>query len=166
MLACGRPSASSTGPLITVARRSSCSDARFSQIVSTAKRSFRSVRRIEEHDVGLRAPERQQYGTLDHRRATFELQRRQILANRVYGEAIFLQENSVTGAAAEGFNPHRPGACVPIQENRAFDASGQDIEERFAQTIGRGPGGVAGNALQAARTKFSGDHAHPTVTSP
>jgi uncharacterized protein (DUF2236 family) len=72
----------------------------------------------------------------------------------------------VARAAAERFDSHRPGAGVGVQENRAFDASRQDIEQRFAQTVGRGPGGVAGDALQAARTKLSGDHAHQTVTSP
>ena len=78
-----------------------------------------------------------------------------------------LQEKGVRSAAAERFNAHRAGAGVGIQENGAGDARRQDIEQRFAQAVGRGTRGRAGNAPQSPRTEFAGDDAHqPTVTRP
>ena len=70
------------------------------------------------------------------------------------------------GAAAERFDAHRAGARVAVQKSRAVNSLRQNVEERFAQPVGRGPRGFSRNALQRAGTKLSGNHPHQTVTNP
>ena len=80
-----------------------------------------------------------------------------------FGQAI---GTVVKRAAAERFDAHRAGARVAIQERCALDALRQNVEQRFAQPIGRGARGISGDALQPARTELSGNHPHQTVTNP
>ncbi len=111
--------------------------------------------------------QRQQHRPGDHRGARFQAQRGQILANRFQRGAIPLQKEGMARPAAERFDADRAGAGVRIHKRRALDARRQNVEERLAQTIGRGPRGRTRNALQAARPELSRDHSHqPTVTSP
>src|SRR6478609_5101755 len=96
-----------------------------------------------------------------------EAQRSQILLNHCDGFAIFFQKNGLTGAAAKGFDPYRAGAGIGIDKNGSFDPTRQDVEEGFAEAIGRGAGLVARDWFQPARAKFSCDDPHqPTCTSP
>jgi hypothetical protein len=76
-----------------------------------------------------------------------------------------LQKERVGGAAAEGFDSDGAGSRVGVEERRACDARGEDVEQGLAQAVGGGTRGCAGDALQAARTELSGDDPHqPTVT--
>ena len=80
---------------------------------------------------------------------------------------FFSRKKACARAAAQRLDPHRARARIRIHEDRALDARLQDIEQRLAQPVRRGPRGIARNALQPARTELSGNDSHqPTVTRP
>ena len=113
---------------------------------------FFGVRRIDEGEIewrvgglvaggeffeGAESIEREDLGFgLDFKRG-------EIAADQGGGGGVIFDEYGLCGAAAEGFDADGTGAGEDVEEARAGDFGGEDIEESFAQAVAGGAEGVA-----------------------
>ena len=82
--------------------------------------------------------------------------------------AVVLDEGDVRRTATERLDAEGTSAGVPVEDPRARDARRQDVEQRLAQLVGRGPHAFPLRRLQPAALELPGDHAHvelPTSNS-
>ena len=124
-----------------------------------------AVRRIEEDDVGLAI-------VIDHGveqladtavfdgEAAVDFQRGDVGADGGGRFRFALGEPDEIRAAADGFKADGAGAGVEVSELRADDARGEDVEERFAQTVAARTSFEALGGLDVAGAIGSGDDAH------
>ena len=77
---------------------------------------------------------------------------------------MIFDEDSLGGAAAEGFDPDGAGARKDVEKTGAADTGGEDIEERFAEAVASRAQGVALEGFQDAAAIFAGDYAHRCLT--
>ena len=70
--------------------------------------------------------------------AAGDLERGKIFADGGQRGGCVFREPDVRCAAADGLNADGAGAGVEIDESRAFDAGGEDVEKRFAEAVAGG----------------------------
>ena len=73
---------------------------------------------------------------------------------------MLLDENSRARAAAERFDADRARSRVEIHKRRALHRRPENIEQRLAQAVARGPQRLAFQAAQRPAPVFAGDYAH------
>src|SRR5262245_51415757 len=96
-----------------------------------------------------------------------ESERCQVTADCLERGLVLLEKPRVPRAATERFDADRACTGIRVHKRAAFDPRLQNIEQCFAQAVGRRPSGFARNAYNAPGTKLSSDNPHqPTVTNP
>ena len=125
----------------------------------------RAIRRIDKDEIEPRAFCCQAFQTGQdlaghHVEPVMDFERREVAADQLGGGTMVLDEHHLPRAAAEGFETHRPGARVGIEESRAFQLWPEDVEKGFAKLV-RGRTQVATfQGLQAKPAVPAGDDSH------
>ncbi len=98
------------------------------------------VRRISERDVE-RSPAEVPTGVHgvadDHPSSIERVKRREIRPQHKRDSRVELDEDDLARAATDGFAPHGATSGERIEHSRALDAIGQDVEQCFADLLGR-----------------------------
>lgn len=73
----------------------------------------------------------------------------QVILQGVYCLWVELQEQALTRAAAQGFDPNAACAAKQVKKRRVYDIRGKDIKKRFFHPVGDRAGGITGDGFQS-----------------
>jgi len=93
-----------------------------------------------------------------------DFERGEVAADQCGGGGMIFDEDSLGGAAAEGFDADGAGAGEYVEEAGAGYFGSEDIEESFAEAVAGGAQGVALEGFEDAAAIFTGDYAHRFLT--
>jgi hypothetical protein len=99
-----------------------------------------AVGRVNEDKIEPRALCRQAFQTHQDLaghdvESIMDFERCKVAADQLGGPTMVLDEHHFPRAAAEGFETHRTGARVGIEEGRAFQLWPDDVEKGFAKLV-------------------------------
>ena len=125
------------------------------------------VRRIKHHDVegGAREiGERARDARANNSIALSDAAVREVVRDELLRAAIAVDERDVRRAAAQRFDADRARAGVAVEDARALDARREDVEQRLAQLVGRGPQAFPRRRFETTPFQRSSYHAHSCLT--
>src|SRR3954447_10007444 len=90
------------------------------------------IRRIEESNVAGVAPQLCSHGASDNRGLPGQAETGQVFAKNLKSRGVAFNQYGVARAAAQRFDANGASPRISIQENGAFDAGCENVEERLS----------------------------------